>query len=120
MREDLAVHGRKIVPETPNGAAGQPHNLQGGLQNADADVPGSTPDTAMVEIRLIAGTDPILARLGPAGFLRQSQMNVGEGDTVIVTGYWVAAGDGEVLVATQVAEQGKTVQLREGWGRPAW
>jgi len=47
-------------------------------------------------------------------------MNVGEGDTVIVTGYWVAAGDGEVLVATQVAEQGKTVQLREGWGRPAW
>ena len=83
-------------------------------------LPGSTPDTGVVEIRLIAGVDPLLARLGTAGFLGQNQMNVREGDMVIVTGCWVAAGDGEILVATQVAKQGKTVQLREGWGRPAW
>jgi len=74
----------------------------------------------MVEIRLMVGTEQILARLGPTGFLRQQQMDVREGDTVSVAGYWVTAGDGDVLIATRVAKQGKTVQLRDSWGRSAW
>ena len=83
-------------------------------------LPGATKDTAMVEIRLMVGTEQILARLGPTGFLRQQQMDVREGDTVSVAGYWVTAGDGDVLIATRVAKQGKTVQLRDSWGRSAW
>jgi hypothetical protein len=83
-------------------------------------LPGSTKDTAMVEIRLMVGTERIQARLGPTGFLKQNQMDVHEGDTVSLTGYWVTAGDGEMLVVNRVTKQGKMLQLRDGWGRSAW
>ena len=83
-------------------------------------LPGATPDTAMVELRLLAGTTNILVRLGPAGFLKQNQLSLKEGDAITVTGYRVSAGDGELLVATEVSKQGKTVRFRDRWGRPAW
>jgi ribosomal protein S28E/S33 len=83
-------------------------------------LPGATKDAAMVEIRLLAGTEEILARLGPSGYLHQYQMDVREGDTVRVSGYWVTAAGGDMLVATRVARQGNSVPLRDSWGRPAW
>jgi hypothetical protein len=81
---------------------------------------GATPDTAMVEVRLAAETSTILVRLGPTGFLKQGQVSLKEGDTIKVTGYRVTAGDGELLVANEVTKQGRTVRLRDQWGRPAW
>jgi len=83
-------------------------------------LPGSTKDTAMVELRLTAGTERVQVRLGPTGFLRQSEMEVREGEAISVTGYWVTEGDGETLVATRMTRQGRTLQLRDDWGRPAW
>ena len=83
-------------------------------------LPGSTKATAMMEIRLMVGTEHIQARLGPTGFLKQNQMDVHEGDTVSVAGYWVTTGDGEILVANRVTKQGRAVQLRDEWGRSAW
>lgn len=53
-----------------------------------AYLPGPTKHSAMVEIRLTSGTERIHARLVPTGFLTQEQMDVREGDTVTVTGYW--------------------------------
>ena len=82
--------------------------------------PGSTKDTAMVEIRLRVGTGRIPARLGPTGLLKQNHMDAHEGDTVSVTGHWVTAGKGEMLVVNRIAKQGRTLQLRDEWGRPAW
>jgi hypothetical protein len=74
----------------------------------------------MVELRLLAGPDTVLVRLGPAGFLKQAQLTLKEGDTINVSGYRVSAGDGELLVASEISKQGKTLQLRDRWGRPAW
>jgi hypothetical protein len=83
-------------------------------------LPGATPDSAMVEIRLLSGTSDTPVRLGPAGFLKQNQLNLKEGDTITVTGYRVSAADGELLVATAIRSQGRTVQLRNRTGRPQW
>jgi hypothetical protein len=59
-------------------------------------------------------------RLGPAGFLRQNALDLREGDTIAVTGYRVSAGSDDLLVATEVTKQGKTVRMRDEWGRSAW
>jgi hypothetical protein len=74
----------------------------------------------MVELRLLADTTSILVRLGPAGFLTQNQLSLKEGDAITVAGYRVSSDDGELLVATEVSKQGKTVRFRDRWGRPAW
>jgi len=83
-------------------------------------LPGAASDSGMVEARLMAGSQQILVRLAPSGFLHRNQMDIREGDTLTVTGYWVAAGGRETLVATQMAKGGQTVPLRDGWGRSAW
>jgi hypothetical protein len=83
-------------------------------------LPGATPDTAIVELRLLSGTATIPVRLGPAGFLKQNQVNLKEGDAITVTGYRVSTGDGDLLVATEISKQGKTVRFRDRWGRSGW
>jgi hypothetical protein len=83
-------------------------------------LPGVTPDTAMVELRLQSGSDRIPVRMGPAGFLKQNRLNLKEGDAITVTGYRVSVGDGDVLVATEVGKEGRTVRLRDRLGRSAW
>jgi hypothetical protein len=74
----------------------------------------------MVELRLANGTTDLLVRLGPAGFLKQNQLNLKEGDAISVTGYRVSAGEDDLLVATEVTKEGKTVRFRDEWGRSAW
>jgi hypothetical protein len=83
-------------------------------------LPGANPDTAMVELRLLSGSATIPVRLGPAGFLKQNQLNLKEGDAITVTGYRISTGDGDLLVATKINKQGKTVRLRDRWGRSGW
>ena len=74
----------------------------------------------MVEIRLTAGTEPVLARLGPSGFLHRNGLDIREGDTVTVTGYWVTAADGDMLVATRITKRDKKLELRDDRGRSLW
>jgi hypothetical protein len=83
-------------------------------------LPGATPETAMVELRLLSGTATIPVRVGPAGFLKQNQLSLKEGDAITVAGYRVSTGDGDLLVATEINKQGKNVRLRDRWGRPGW
>lgn len=83
-------------------------------------LPGATPENAIVELRALDGSTPVLVRLGPAGFLKQNQLNLRDGDAVTVTGYRVAAGPEDLLIATEVSKQGKTVRFRDSRGRPAW
>ena len=83
-------------------------------------LPGRTRDAAMVQIKLAAGTDQILIRLGPVGFLSNNDVNVREGDSIRVDGYWVTTAEGDLLVAMQLTRNGKTVRLRSDFGRSAW
>ena len=83
-------------------------------------LPGSTPESAMVEVRLSAGRGIVHARLATTGFLRNSGVALKEGDSIAVSGYWVRAGDDEMLVASELTKDGRTIQLRNRSGRPAW
>lgn len=82
-------------------------------------LPGATPERAMVEIRL-AETDGVLVRLGPAGFLNQNGLTLREGDSITVTGYRVSSGTDDLVVATEISKDGRTVRLRDARGRSAW
>ena len=57
---------------------------------------------------------------GNQGEQPRRQLNIREGDTITITGYWVTTADHEMLVATEAGKQGKIVQLRDSQGRPAW
>src|SRR5579885_2387114 len=83
-------------------------------------LPGATAGSGMVEIRVDAGGRTTAVRLGPAGFLSQNGVAVKEGDAVRVRGYRVTTGDGDMLVATEMAKGGKSLALRNSAGRPAW
>ena len=83
-------------------------------------LPGATPDTGSVEIRLQSSGQSRLIRLAPAGFLKQSGLLLREGDTVMVKGFLVSGMEGDLIVATEVRKGEKTVSLRDTNGRPAW
>ena len=83
-------------------------------------LPGATPGSSMVELRLQSAGQSQLVRLAPAGFLKQSGLLLREGDAVSVKGFAVAAMEGDLLVATEVQKGDKALALRDTRGRPVW
>jgi hypothetical protein len=83
-------------------------------------LPGATPEAAMVEVQLQHGSQVTVARLGPAGFLKQKEITLKEGESLAVTGYRVAGFEGELLVATEVRKGNRSAALRDSRGRPLW
>lgn len=81
---------------------------------------GATPESGLVELRLLSAGVRIPVRLGPSGFLKQQQLTLKEGDAITVTGYRIAAGDGDLFIAAEVKAHGKSFRLRDTKGRPAW
>ena len=69
---------------------------------------------------MLVDSRPTLVRLAPVGFLRQSYLLLGEGDTVAVTGFEVSGMDGDLIAATEVRKGNKRVVLRDRRGRPVW
>ncbi len=83
-------------------------------------LPGATPDSGMVEVRLQSAGQSQLVRLAPVGFLKQSGLLLREGDTVSVKGFPVAGMEGDILVATELHKGDKALSIRDPRGRPAW
>lgn len=83
-------------------------------------LPGPTPDSGMVEIRVVSGNQTTLVRLAPSGFLKQSGMTLREGESVTVKGFSVAGMEGDFVVATEIHEGGRVLNLRDARGRSAW
>jgi len=83
-------------------------------------LPGTTPASGTVEVRLQSAGQSQLVRLAPVGFLKQSGMLLREGDTVMVKGFPVAGMEGDLLIATELHKGDKTLGLRDTLGRQAW
>jgi DNA/RNA endonuclease YhcR with UshA esterase domain len=58
--------------------------------------------------------------LGPASFVKQQGFEFAKGDELQVIGSKVKYGQGEALIARQVAKGDKTLTLRDAHGYPAW
>jgi hypothetical protein len=83
-------------------------------------LPGATPDSGMVEIRLQSAGQSQLIRLAPVGFLKQSGLLLREGDTVSIKGFPIAGMERDLLVATELHKGDKTLSLCNTLGRPTW
>lgn len=83
-------------------------------------LPGATPDSGMVEVRLESAGKSEVIRLAPVGFLKQSGLLLREGDTISVKGFPVAGMEGDLVIATELHKGEKTLSLRDPWGRSAW
>jgi hypothetical protein len=62
----------------------------------------------------------MLVHLGPTQFLEQQQFAPKVGDTMSVTGSKLTTGKGEVILAAEVKNGGKTITLRDAQGIPLW
>jgi hypothetical protein len=69
---------------------------------------------------LRAGTTTTLARLAPAGFLTANGVRLKEGEELWLRCYRVSTVEGDLLIATELGKDGKTVTLRNRRGRPVW
>ena len=83
-------------------------------------LPGTTPESGMVDVRVQTGNSVNLVRLAPSGFLKQSGLRLQEGDSVTVEAFPVAAMRGDLMVATKVQGNGLEVRLRDSSGQPLW
>jgi len=96
------------------------------LQNLDGRIseivylPGATPDTGMVEVRMQSAGQSELIRLAPCGFLKQSGLHLKEGDAVSLKGFRVAGMEGNLIVATAIQKGDKSLSLRDTRGQPLW
>jgi hypothetical protein len=83
-------------------------------------LPGMTPESGMVDIRVQTSGTATLIRLAPSGFLKQSGLRLQEGDSVTIEAFPVAAMKGDLMVATKVHGNGPEVRLRDSSGGPLW
>jgi len=94
-------------------------NLEGKISEI-VYLPGATPDTGMVEVRVQSAGQNELIRLAPCGFLKQSGLHLKEGDTVSLKGFRVAGMEGDLIVATAFQKGDKSLPLRDTRGQPLW
>ena len=74
-------------------------------------------------VRILLYTDakkPILAVLGPVGYLESQEKVLQIGNTVTLTGSKVTLDDTPFIIATKIREGNEEMQLRDNQGHPIW
>jgi hypothetical protein len=71
-----------------------------------------------VTLRLDSGT--VEVHLGPASFLRESGLEIAQGDAIEVVGSRVKADHGDYVIAREVRRGDRVVTLRDAAGVPVW
>ncbi len=114
-----APAARRFPPEQN---ATEPETLET-LEGKIAEViylPGVDPSAGIVEVRVAAGEETVLARLAPVGFLEQHKISLKEGESISLRGYRVRTGEDDMLVVTEIRAEGRTLMLRRPCGRSVW
>ena len=110
---------RNSTGVAPSSGVANLQNLDGKISEIDY-LPGSTPDTGMVEVRMQSAGQSELISLAPCGFLKLSGLHLKEGDTVTLKGFRVAGMQGDLIVATAIQRGDKSLALRDSHGQPLW
>ncbi len=124
-RDHSCDHSRGQVNAAPPSRGG-PADWSVNLKSLEGKIveiiylPGATPETGMVELRVRTAVGANLVRLAPAGFLKQSGLRLEEGDSVTLKAFPVSGMKGDLLVATEVDGSGRNIQLRDASGQPLW
>ena len=64
--------------------------------------------------------ETVNVHLGPASYLAKLGLTLEKGDTLEVTGSKVTLGGKDLVIAREVKKAGKTYNIRDANGRPAW
>jgi hypothetical protein len=72
------------------------------------------------QLLLKTDTDTVKIHLGPTAFLTEKKVEVGEGDTLEVTGARAAIGKEHVVLAREIRKADSTWTLRDATGQPLW
>lgn len=110
---------RQVRAATAAGDARGLHVLEGRIAEL-VYLPGPTPESAMVEIRLQSGGQTTLIRLAPSGYLKKGEMRLKEGELVTIKGFAIAGIEEDLIVATEIRQGNKGLNLRDGRGRSIW
>jgi hypothetical protein len=108
------------------GTAGGSTRYDGNVQTVQGRIdeivylPGTTPDSGMVELRLTDSGQTTRIQLAPVGFLKRGGLILKEGDTVTVKGIPVSGFQGDLIVTTTLQKGDKSLSLRDMRGRPLW
>jgi hypothetical protein len=73
-----------------------------------------------VHLTLRTESATVEVHLGPAGFLRESGLDLAKGDAIEVVGSRVKGDQGEYVIAREVRRGDKVVTLRDASGVPVW
>ena len=111
--------GRNSAGVAASSGVANLQNLNGKISEI-VYLPGSTPDTGMVEVRMQSAGQSELIRLAPCGLLKQSGLHLKEGDAVSLKGFRVAGMEGDLIVATAIQKGDKSLSLRDTRGQPLW
>ncbi len=129
MRATLAVlAGIAIAPALAQMGTGQPGagrgynpanetTIQGTIQEVRQTQRGRSPGTHIV---VNTPQGPMEVALGPSWFINQQQLNLTQGSQVRVIGSPMTYNGQRIVVAREVETGGRTVQLRNAQGVPAW
>ena len=111
--------GRQSIGPNTSGGMTDLRTVEGRITEV-VYLPGPSPESAMVEIRLQSGGQTSLVRLAPVGYLRKGEMRLREGETITIKGFPVAGLEGDLIVATEIRQGDKGLNLRDGRGRSMW
>ncbi len=70
--------------------------------------------------KLKSDDETIYVHVGPGWYVEEKEFTFVKGDKVEVTGSRVTVKDKQVIIATEIVKDGKTLILRNGEGTPLW
>lgn len=73
-----------------------------------------------VEIQVQAPEETVAVHLGPVWYLKRQELQVREGDRVVVRGSRIRYQGGQALLATELSKGPATLLLRDARGQPLW
>ncbi len=118
-----------VIVATWSAAQGGPPGVRNYDPKTETTVSGTVEDVQQHPgPRSGTGTDLVLKTqqgttnvyLGPTAFLSQQGFSFTKGDAIEVTGSKVTRNGQEGIIAREVKQSGKTLVLRDQYGKPAW
>jgi hypothetical protein len=73
-----------------------------------------------LHMTIYSGNGQMLVHLGPVWFVENQDIEIAEGDYVIVTGSRITFNDTQVIIAKEVMKDEKVLLLRDDNGYPLW
>lgn len=94
--------------------------MTGRLERVEEGAPLDGMGLGMIATVRTQERDQVRAHLGPLWYVEPSELQLSPGDEVTLRGSMVSLGDGQVMMVQSLRVGGRTIELRDESGLPAW